>query len=138
MKNTLAFVVLAFISLNILGQVSKSESTTFFVNVYLNEQKHIRLENNLVDFEKVNNDTANLVNDHLLNSNAENVNVVYRIYADKTLSKDFIKMVDQKMLDGYNKNASSMHFLLENQKINLNVPNWFQKLEAVNLEKIKG
>ncbi len=133
MKNTIAFTVLAFMSFSLFAQISEAKKATFFINVYINQDNDIRLEKDIVAFENVRNEVEKLVSSKMTN----NKNIVYRIYADNSVDENYIDSVEQKMLNG-KPNAEIMRFLLDKGSIDINGPNWFQKLEAVKLEKVKG
>ncbi len=135
MKKIIVFAILAIISSKFTAQTTEQKTSTFYVNVFINDNKDIRVESNLVEFENVSEEVKKRIYDHPFKMDE---NIVYRIFADKNLMLGYIMDVEQKMFDGYNHNTRRERYLLETVEMELDGPNWFKKLEGVKFDKMKG
>ena len=135
MKKLATLVILALISLNITAQSTEDKKSTFYVNVFINESKDIRIESELVEFDNLSKEVKKRIYEHPFNLNE---NVTYRIFADKNLMLGYIMDVEQKMFDGYNYNTRKERYLLETVEMEIDGPNWLKKLEGIKLDTIKG
>lgn len=135
MKKVIAFTILAIVSSNLFAQTSTKENSIFYVNVFINDQKDIYVENDLVEFENVSKAVKKRIYEHPFKMNE---NVVYRIYADKDLMLGYIMDVEQEMYAAYNNKTRRERHLLETVEMEIDGPNWFKKLEGVKFDLKKG
>ncbi len=135
MKKIIAFTILAIVASKITAQTDEQQESTFYVNVFINENKDIRVESELVEIKNMSKEVKKRIYEHPFNMDE---NVTYRIYADKNLRLGYIMDVEQKMLEGYSQNTRRERYLLETAKLEIDGPNWLKKLEGVKLDKIKG
>lgn len=135
MKKLLAIVVFALTTWGITAQTSKEENSTFYINVFINKDKDIRIESDLVEFKNVSQKVKKRIYGHPFKLDE---NVTYRIFADENLMLGYIMDVENEMLEAYNLNIKRERYLLETVKTEIDGPNWFKKLEGMKLEKMKG
>ncbi len=135
MKKIITIVVLVLISTKFIAQTNEQNETNFYINVFINESKDIRIESNLVKFENIDQKVKKIMYDRTFKLDE---NVTYRVFADKNLMLGYIMDVEQKMFDGYNQNARRERYLLDTVYLELDGPNWLKKLEGVKFDTIKG
>lgn len=135
MKKIIIFALLAVISLELSAQTKEEKKSNFYVNVFINDDKDIRVESDLVDYENVGKEVKKRIYEHPAKLNET---VVYRIFADKNLMLGYIMDVERRMFDAYNHNTKRERYLLETVEMEIDGPNWLKKLEGKKLEKMKG
>jgi hypothetical protein len=135
MKKIIVFAILALLSLKFTAQSLKEEKSTFYVNVFINNDKDIRVESELVEYKNLSQEVKKRVYNHPFQMDE---NVIYRIFADENLMLGYIMDVEQKMFDGYKLNTSRERYLLETVEMEIDGPNWLKKLEGMKLDKMKG
>jgi hypothetical protein len=134
MKTNLLFIVLALISNSLLAQESNS-SDFFYINVFINQNKDVRVESNLVTMNDIGNEVKNLIYNHPFKVDEK---ITYRVYADKDLDLGYIMDTEQKMLEAYSYNVKKERYLLETVKMNIDGPNWLEKLDGFEIKPKKG
>lgn len=97
MKKLLALVILTFISIKITAQSTENKNSTFYINVFINEDKDIRIESELVEFDDVSKEIKKRIYEHLFKVDET---VTYRIFADKNLMLGYIMDVENEMFEG--------------------------------------
>lgn len=135
MKKIIAFAILAIVSSNLFAQKSIKENSTFYVNVFINDKKDIRIESELVEFENVSEVVRKRIYNHPMKLDET---IVYRIFADEHLMLGYIMDVEQEMFKGYNNKTSRERHILETVAMEIDGPNWLKKLEGVKFDKVKG
>ena len=134
MKKFLLFTVLALIS-NIFFAQESNSSDSFYINIFINQNEDVRVESNLVTMNDIGNEVKNLIYNHPFKVDKK---ITYRIYADKDLDLGYIMDTEQKMLEAYSYNVKRERYLLETVKMNIDGPNWLEKLEGVEIKPIRG
>ena len=134
MKRTLNLIALTIIGIKTIAQTSEPKNPTFYVNVFINESKEIRVENDLVAYENVSEEVKRKIYNHSFKMNE---NIVYRIYGDHNLMLGYIMNVEQKMFDAYSQNVRRERYLLETVEMEIDGSNWLKKIEGLKLEKTK-
>lgn len=134
MKKILTLIALTIFGLKSIAQPSEPKIATFYVNVFINESKEIRVENDLVAYENVSEEVKRKVYNHSFKMNE---NIVYRIYGDHNLMLGYIMDVEQEMFKGYSQNVRRERYLLETVEMEIDGPNWLKKIEGLNLERSK-
>ncbi|MCX7549900.1 hypothetical protein [Xanthomarina sp. F2636L] len=132
MKKILSFIVLACICNVFFAQESNSINT-FYVNVFINHNKDIRIESNLVETDDIGNEVKNIVYNHSFKVDEK---VVYRIYTDKDVDLGYIMDTEQKMIEAYSYNVKRERYLLETEKTNIDGSNWFEKLDRFEIKPV--
>ena len=137
MKKLLALVILTLISIKITAQSTENKNSTFYINVFINENKDIRIESELVEFENLSKEIKKRIYEHPFKVDET---VTYRIFADKNLMLGYIMDVENEMFESYriNNKTRRERYLLETVKKDIDGPNWLKKLEGIKLDTIKG
>jgi hypothetical protein len=135
MKKIIVLAILVLISTKFSAQTLEQNKSTFYINVFINENKDIRIESELVGIENVEGEVKKRINDRELKLDE---NVTYRIFADKNLMLDVIMNVEQKMFAAHNQNAKRERYLLETTEMEIDGSNWLKKIEGLEIDKMKG
>ncbi|GGG47404.1 hypothetical protein [Bizionia arctica] len=134
MKKIKLFIVVALIS-NIFFAQESDSNESYFINVFINQNKDVRIESNLVNINDIGNEVKNIIYNQPFKVDKK---ITYRIYADKDLDLGYIMDTEQKMLEGYSYNVKRERYLLETVKMNIDGPNWLQKLDEFDIKPKKG
>lgn len=113
----------------------QTTSDPFYINVFINHEKDIRVESNLVKLAEIGKEVKDLIYDHPFKVDQPSI---FRIYADKSLDLGFIMKTEQKMLEAYNYQVKRERYLLETLNMNLDGPDWLEKIRALDLKPIRG
>lgn len=135
MKKFLLIILSIVLYSNVFSQTKQPEETIFYINVFINSTKEVRVERDLVKIENISRVVKKTVYEHPFKLDER---IVYRIFADKNLLLDYIMDVEDKMFRGYNNNTQRVRYLLETVEMELDGPNWLIKFEGINFENIKG
>ncbi len=133
MKKILTISILLFFTLKISAQNIAENKSTFYVNVFINENKDIRIESELIAFNEISKEDRNRIYEHPFKIDE---GVTYRVFADKNLALGYIMDVEEKLYAGYSQNARRERYLLETVELEIDGPNWFKKLEGAKFEKM--
>ncbi|WP_417199130.1 hypothetical protein [Bizionia sp.] len=134
MRKSILFIVLALVSNVFFAQESNS-SNSFYINIFINQNKDVRVESNLVTMNDIGDEVKNLIYNHRFKVDEK---ITYRIYADKDLDLSYIMDTEQKILEAYSYNVKRERYLLETVKMNINGPNWLEKLDGFDIKPKKG
>lgn len=135
MKKIIVFAAVALFSSNLKAQTVEQSKSTIYVNVFINENKDIRIESDLVEYEEISKEVKKRIDDQPIKIDQ---NVIYRIFADANLKLGYIIDVERKMFDAYNQNTKRERYLLNSVEMEIDGPNWLKKLEGIKIDKVKG
>lgn len=135
MKKLLILTLLVLTSNQFFAQTSTKNNSTFYVDVFINKDKDIRLENGLVSFDNVGKEVKKIIYDHPYK---QDETVIYRVFADENLQLGYIMDVEQKMFQAYNQNTRRERYLLATVEMKIDGSNWHKKIEGLELDNIKG
>ncbi len=127
--------ILLVLTCNVFFSQQTTSGDPFYINVFINHEKEIRVEANLVKRTEIGKEVKDLIYNHPFKVDQP---VIFRIYADKSLDLGYIIKTEQKMLEAYNYQVKRERYLLETLNMNLDGPDWLEKIRALDLKPIRG
>lgn len=110
-------------------------SDAFYINVFINRDKEIRIESNLVSVSEIGNEVKNLVYQQPFKVGQA---AVFRMYADQSIALGYIMKIEQKMLEAHSYQVRRERYLLETLNMNLDGPDWLEKIRGLDLKPVGG